>query len=455
LEKSLTQVRTHQSSGLSRVGKMEDGGRSGQKSERKVKKSKKKKEKKTGLLTAVARRVSRSRSRSRSPPAPRSSSASPPPAAAKQSSYSWSDSECVVLCVGSFTAQGGWGGDDCPRCLLQAGMDMPTESLWEERLGHTLAGLHADARDYPIMLSEPVMNPREVRAEQMEVLFEKIGAPLAYFEMDARMALYASGRTGGLICQIGHRQSQVVLFEQPGADDRHSFARPSLVAPPMLTGVSGSTITAELEVRMGQSCSAGILSNLKEKMCVIPDCNNCDDGNGSLPPLLGNREHLELPDGVDLTDHVRAAPEVMFDPSLLSCQEGSASGARGVAQVVAEMAAQDPAACYGGRPVAAVVLEGGSSLFPGFADRLSHELKEHQDQQTQHLTLSVVAPPERAYSVFIGGSILSSLSTFSSQWLDASDFREHGPSILSQRIPGGSDQFSGANIKAARGDDHT
>ncbi len=46
------------------------------------------------------------------------------------------------------------------------------------------------------------------------------------------------------------------------------------------------------------------------------------------------------------------------------------------------------------------------------------------------LPLQVVAPPERKYSVWIGGSILSSLSTFQQMWIAKSEYDESGPSIV-------------------------
>lgn len=48
-------------------------------------------------------------------------------------------------------------------------------------------------------------------------------------------------------------------------------------------------------------------------------------------------------------------------------------------------------------------------MFPGIADRMSKELTALAPSS---MKIKVVAPPERKYSVWIGGSILSSLSTF-------------------------------------------
>jgi actin-related protein len=40
--------------------------------------------------------------------------------------------------------------------------------------------------------------------------------------------------------------------------------------------------------------------------------------------------------------------------------------------------------------------------------------------------IQVLAPPERLYSVWLGGSILSSLSTFSTMWISKQEYDENG-----------------------------
>lgn len=76
-----------------------------------------------------------------------------------------------------------------------------------------------------------------------------------------------------------------------------------------------------------------------------------------------------------------------------------------------------------------IVLSGGSTLFPGFGDRLLVEIKNH-NLTPINTKIKVSAPSERIYSTFVGGSILASLSTFKSMWISKADFLEHGSRIL-------------------------
>ncbi len=60
-----------------------------------------------------------------------------------------------------------------------------------------------------------------------------------------------------------------------------------------------------------------------------------------------------------------------------------------------------------------IILTGGSTLFEGMAERMQHEMNKLAgtlQEKVRHA--KVMAPPERLYSVWLGGSILASLSTF-------------------------------------------
>merc|ERR1712173_301510 len=77
-----------------------------------------------------------------------------------------------------------------------------------------------------------------------------------------------------------------------------------------------------------------------------------------------------------------------------------------------------------------IVLSGGTTMFPGIADRMK---KEMESQAPNSMTIKIVAPPERKYSVWIGGSILASLSTFEEMWITKAEYDESGPSIVHRK----------------------
>ena len=70
-----------------------------------------------------------------------------------------------------------------------------------------------------------------------------------------------------------------------------------------------------------------------------------------------------------------------------------------------------------------IVIAGGNTKLPGIAERL---LREITALVPKTMNVRIVAPPERLYSVWIGGSILASLSSFQSQWITRQEYQEQG-----------------------------
>jgi actin len=58
-------------------------------------------------------------------------------------------------------------------------------------------------------------------------------------------------------------------------------------------------------------------------------------------------------------------------------------------------------------------------LDPGIAERIQKEITALAPSS---MKIKVVAPPERKYSVWIGGSILASLSTFQQMWISKQEY---------------------------------
>ena len=78
-----------------------------------------------------------------------------------------------------------------------------------------------------------------------------------------------------------------------------------------------------------------------------------------------------------------------------------------------------------------IVLSGGSTLLRGFGERLLNELRKLSPEGTK---IIISAPPQRKWSTWVGGSILASLTTFSSLWISRADFEEHGARLFTESL---------------------
>jgi actin len=79
-------------------------------------------------------------------------------------------------------------------------------------------------------------------------------------------------------------------------------------------------------------------------------------------------------------------------------------------------------------PCILVLLTGILSLYNVF--RMQREITALAPSS---MKIKIVAPPERKYSVWIGGSILASLSTFQQMWISKQEYDESGPSIVHRK----------------------
>jgi len=69
-------------------------------------------------------------------------------------------------------------------------------------------------------------------------------------------------------------------------------------------------------------------------------------------------------------------------------------------------------------------------MFPGISDRMT---KEVSAMAPVSVKVKVIAPNERKYSVWIGGSVLSTLATFQTMWVTRQEYEECGPQVVHRK----------------------
>jgi len=77
-----------------------------------------------------------------------------------------------------------------------------------------------------------------------------------------------------------------------------------------------------------------------------------------------------------------------------------------------------------------IILSGGTTMFPGITDRMQRELT---NLSPSTMKTKIIAPPNRKYSTYIGGSVVASLTTAQQMFIYKSDYDEEGAIIVHRK----------------------
>jgi len=292
-----------------------------------------------------------------------------------------------------------------------------------ERIWHYTfySDLRVDPSEHPVLLTEAPLNPRLNREKIAEIMFETFNVPALYVATQAILSLYASGRTTGCVLDIGDGVSHVVpIFE--GFALSHAIERIDL---------AGRDVTNYLQRLLRQkgytftsSAEKEIVRDIKEKLCYV--AMEPERELALSKKISGLEKSYMLPDGELINVGIERflAPESFFNPSVLGKE----------LEPLDDVIVDAINACdvdLRRDLFSNIVLSGGSTMYPGIKERLTKEIKELIPDSVD---VRILSPPERMYSVWIGGSILASLKTFSRMWITRREYKEMGPGVIHRCI---------------------
>eukprot|EP01043_Picozoa_sp_COSAG02_P021759 COSAG02_NODE_1114_length_14502_cov_140.830035_7_plen_598_part_00 len=460
--------------------------------------------------------------------------------AAEQQAGAESDGEVtdfLVVINGSGTCKVGFAGDDAPRaifpsivgrlrhraCFVGSGLKesyvgdeaqsrrgvltlkFPIQhgivTSWDdmEKIWHHAFynELRVAPEEHPILMNEVLMNPKASREKITQICFETFKTPAFYLENTATLALYASGRTTGVVLQIGESTIwQVPIYEG------HVLTW-SVINPAHMDQISGQKLTdymMELLAERGYSFTTTIereiVRDIKEKFCYIASDFEAEMQKATTSPALVEKTYeYDLPGmfGPDKQKQVITignerfrCPEALYRPSIIG-----SSAAYNVCEFVHAGIMKSDVDLHTDL-FSNIVLAGGSTMFPGMAQRLQAGIQSLAPTNTKVKVIHpevggdqravacrrawavgytlvaagratycgpseleplvqtdflpavvfeavlrlayIIPPPERTYSSWVGGSIMASGShRFRQSFVTREEYDEAGPSIVHRK----------------------
>ncbi|CRG89620.1 Actin-related protein 2 [Talaromyces islandicus] len=291
-----------------------------------------------------------------------------------------------------------------------------------------------DPEGRKILLTEPPMNPLKNRQTMAEVMLEGYNFGGVYVAIQAVLALYAQGLSSGVVVDSGDGVTHVVpVFESTVLN--HHIRR---------LDVAGRDVTRNLIAlllrrgyALNRTADFETVRQVKEKLCYVSYDLELDQRLSEDTTVLV--ESYTLPDGrvIRVGSERFEAPECLFQPHLVDVDQP------GLAELLFNTI-QGTDLDVRSSLYKAIVLSGGSSMYPGLPSRLEKEIKQlwltkvlHGDpERLNKFKVRIEDPPRRRHMVFLGGAVLANLiADKEDMWVTKAEWEEQGVRALDKLGP--------------------
>uniref|UniRef100_A0A4W3GP21 Uncharacterized protein n=1 Tax=Callorhinchus milii TaxID=7868 RepID=A0A4W3GP21_CALMI len=347
----------------------------------------------------------------------------------------------IVMDIGTGYTKAGFAGDDKPRVVLRSLVGIPihqpvhdhnkgpdyyignsipndpwitktrvvTNGIvtdWDalEMLWHYVfyQELRVAPEEHAILLSDAPLSPITNREKSAELLFEGFGVPALFIAHQTLLSLYSTGRTTGLIIESGLGVSYT-------APIHNGYTLPHATFRLDLAGGCLTEYMGKLLEECGNPFSSEethIVRNIKETCCYVTH----DFQEEMVASESDYLTDYELPDGhiITIGNERFRCPEALFKPQVIGLADPGL-------HILAMKSLQKCKEGIHSELLNNIVLSGGSSMFPGFAERIQKEIGKLAPNRSK---LNVYASPQRK---------------FSSLWVRKKDYEEEGSVIVHRK----------------------
>jgi len=295
------------------------------------------------------------------------------------------------------------------------------QTLWQHTFNNEL---RIDSSEYPVMMTEAALNPKNNRERSLTTLFEMFNVPTLNMAVCPVVSLFASGRTTGVVLECGDGVTHTAPVYE-GYVLPHAILRLDIAGRDLTDRLC--QLLNEKGLEFTTVAEREVVRKIKEDMCFI-----AKDFDEAIRKSSANEQYCEqpyeLPDGqtIDIGNERFKCPEALFQPKMLELDQQG--GIQNLVNDSIRKCDMDIRRLF----FKNIILAGGSTMFKGFHTRLTGELGRLAPKS---VFVRVCATSDRRYSCWVGASVLAEVEEFRKEWITREEYDEHGAAIIHKRCP--------------------
>ncbi|KAK7094554.1 actin, cytoplasmic 3-like [Littorina saxatilis] len=291
------------------------------------------------------------------------------------------------------------------------------ETIWHHIFENEL---QVEPEEHPVLLTEPPLNPKANREKMTQIMFETFKVPATYLADQAVLGLFGNSQHTGIVLSSGDGATYAAPVYQgqalPHATTKLDFGGHDLTDfMAKLLKERGHSITTAAERDMA--------NEVKENHCYVTLDFNEEMTRADASSYVEKKCMHTGDEEIMIGKEQFLCPEAIFQPDLIQKEPPAVHEAicNSILKCDVDMRKE---------LFSNIVLCGGSTMFPGFADRLQKEVMALAPDTVE---LKVIAPPNRTCTSWVGGSVMASAANFQQMWITKEQYEEFGPSIVHKK----------------------